>query len=133
MLLKFVVAVISTTVSVYRSHGFCGLRDKFRRFDEIALGRSGRPPRAGPQALYLLYVFSVGLYNYTCSFAYKGMGYYVPFMWVALCTSTMIPVVQYVTYVRMLRERYESANGTFSNSKRAAEVDRNERDSDSSA
>lgn len=113
VLLKFALALCSAAASASKSRGSARMRDRFRRFDRHAL-RAECPAGARAQAFYLLYVLSVGVYNLACMYAHEGdVPFYVPPVWTVLCASTAVPVVQYLTHVRMLRRRYRLANRAF--------------------
>ncbi|VVC31908.1 Hypothetical protein CINCED_3A025700 [Cinara cedri] len=111
------MAVISAAVSANNSRRFPGLSEKFAKFDRAAASRSRRPSDDPPRTFYLFTALFVGVYNLAYgAFAHRDVAFYALLMWTALYVSTMVPVVQYAAYVRMLRERYALANGIFANS-----------------
>lgn len=114
---KFVVAVLGFALSVRKSRAIAGLSDKFDRFDAYAV-RTVFPAGARSQAFYLLYMLSVTVYNFASDYSLSSGSVrpYVLLAWNLLCASPMIPVVRFVAHVRMLRDRYGTANRTFANS-----------------
>lgn len=113
---KFIVSIASTAVAAQKSKQFFGLLDKFYRFDKLVSGTQC-PPNVISQIFYLLYVFFVAFYNFITTLFYMDVAFYILLIWHIFCTSTMFIVVQYVSYVTMLRERYKLANLIFTNSK----------------
>lgn len=111
------MAVVNAAVSAGNSRGLVYLSEKFTKFDRAAASRSRRPSNDRPRTFYLLVALFIGGYNLAYNaFAHRDVVFYVLLMWSALCTSIMLPVVQYAAFVRILRQRYALVNGIFTNS-----------------
>jgi hypothetical protein len=115
---KFVVATVGTSVSAAKGQAYFDLLGKFSAFDELTLGE--RFPSDGcVQTLYMLLVASVFVHNLSWTLVSVDVPFYVLFAWHLYCVFTMSTFVQYVNYVRMVRERFKSVNRIFKNSKSA--------------
>lgn len=114
--IKFIVAISSTIISAQRSRGFFALEEKFWKFDKFKL-QIKCPSNVRTQTFYLLHVLFIGIYNFVSAFSYINVVFYILLPWNMFCITTMLIIIQYVTYVRMLRERYKMANVIFENSK----------------
>lgn len=112
---KLIVTIFSISISVHRSQGYVQVLEKFYKFDDSA-SRIPCQPDVRSQTFYLLYVLAIGVHNFVGSFYYSTIGGYILFAWNVFCSSTMLIIVQYITYVRMLRDRYELANRIFKKS-----------------
>lgn len=116
VLTKFIVTIFSTMISVHRSQGYYRLLEKFFKFDDSASSMPC-PPNVYNQAFYLLYALFVGAHNFVCSLYYTNIPVYILLAWNLFCSSTTLMIVQYIVYIRMLRDRYELANKIFRKSK----------------
>lgn len=116
LLLGFTMAIFSMAVSVNKSRGFQDLSEKFAKFDALTL-RFRYPSGDRSWTIYLFTVVFIGVYNMVyVAFTRTKDIFYILLMWNIMCASTMLPVFQYTTFIRMLRERYTSANAIFINS-----------------
>lgn len=116
VLTKFIVTIFSTVISVHRSQGYNRLLEKFFKFDNSASSMPC-PPDVYIQAFYLLYGLFVGAHNFVCSLYYTSIPAYILLAWNLFCSSTTLVIVQYIVYIRMLRDRYELANKIYRKSK----------------
>ncbi|XP_050056957.1 uncharacterized protein LOC126550083 [Aphis gossypii] len=112
VLTKFIVTIFSIVISVHRSQGYNRLLKKFFKFDDLASSMPG-PPDVYIQAFYLLHALFVGAHNFVCSCYYTSIPVYILLLWNLFCSSTTLVIVQYIVYIRMLRDRYELANKIF--------------------
>jgi len=117
VLTKLIVTIFSISISVHRSQGYILVLEKFYKFDDSA-SRVPYQPDVRSQTFYLLYVLAIGVHNFVGSFFYTIIEGYILVAWNVFCSSTMLVIVQYITYVRMLRDRYELANRIFKKSER---------------
>lgn len=113
---KFIIAILSVIISAQKSKDFFKLLDKFKRFDMCTL-QMQCPPNVTVQIFYILYVFSIEIYYFSISFLFLDIGLIMSLLWTLISTSSMIMIIQYALYMRMLRDRYKLANFIFSNSK----------------
>uniref|UniRef100_A0A2S2NEQ4 Gustatory receptor n=1 Tax=Schizaphis graminum TaxID=13262 RepID=A0A2S2NEQ4_SCHGA len=112
---KFIVTIFSISISLHRSQRYFRVLEKFYKFD-VSVSRIPCPPDVHVQTFYLLYVLFIGAHNYICSLNYTSMPMYVLLVWNLFSSSTTLVIVQFMIYIRMLRERYELANRIFKKS-----------------
>jgi len=117
VLTKLIVTIFSISISVHRSQGYIQVLEKFYKFDDSASWIPCQPD-VRCQMFYLLYVLAIGVHNFMGSSRYSEIAWYILIGWNVFCSSTMLVIVQYITYVRMLRNRYELANNIFKKSER---------------
>lgn len=115
VLTKLIVTIFSISISVHRSQNYIQVLEKFYKFDYSA-SRIPCQPDVRSQTFYLLYVLAIGVHNFVGSSCYSEITWYILIGWNVFCSSTMLVIVQYMTYVRMLRDRYEVANKIFKKS-----------------
>jgi len=115
VLTKLIVTIFSISISVHRSQGYNQLLEKFYKFDYAASG-TPCPPDVRSQTFYLLYIMSIGVHNFVCSLYYTDIAGHILLAWNLFCSATMLVIVQYIIYVRMLRDRFELANRIFKKS-----------------
>jgi len=113
---KLIVTIFSISISVHRSQRYFRLLEKFYKFDN-SVSRIPCPPDVHIQTFYLLYALFIGVHNFVCSLNYTSMPMYVLLAWNLFCSSTTLVIVQFMIYIRMLRERYKLANRIFKKSK----------------
>jgi len=115
------VTIFSTVIAVHMSQGYNRLLEKFFKFDNSASSMPC-PPDVYIQAFYLLYALFVGAHNFICSVYYTSIPVYILLAWNLFCSSTTLVIVQYIVYIRMLRDRYKLANNIFRKSKLAYSI-----------
>lgn len=112
---KLAVSVVGTAISAVRSRRFFELLDRLRLFDASEL-RLTCPPDTRTQTSYLLFVCVAAAHDTISAYTHTDFGVVVLIAWNVFCVSTMMAIVQYVTYVKTLGDRYELANRIFANS-----------------
>lgn len=112
---KLIVNILSISISVHRSQGYTRVLEKFYKFDDSA-SRTPSQSNVRSQTFYLLYVLLIGVHNFVGSFYYTNIGGHILVAWNVFCSSTMLIIVQYISYIRMLRDRYQLANRIFKKS-----------------
>lgn len=110
-------------LSAQKSNRFFEIPYSFSQFDKFIL-QMQCPPNYKTQIFYLLYVLCVGIYHYSLMMLLKQSKNEVTiksilklFVWTMISLSSMINLTQYITCIRMLRDRYSLANLLFKNSK----------------
>lgn len=114
-LLRFIVAIIGTTLYARRNQQFFDLMGRFEHFDKFTL-RVKCKENPMNQLFYLLYVASIGICNFVFTICYTEVNVFILIVWNVFFMLTMLTVVQYMTYISMLRRRYEISNTIFTNS-----------------
>lgn len=115
-----ITPIFTLALSIQRSKQFFEVLDSFSRFDKFIL-HIECPPNYKTQTFCLVYTLCVGIYHFTLLTHVKhniNILFIITLcMWTIICMSSMIYLTQYITCIRMLRNRYSLANLLFKNSK----------------
>lgn len=111
------VAILNLVFSAHRSRRFFDLLNKFHQFDYFIIQNMQCLSNCKTQNLYLLYVLFVIIYHLSITTSSSNAGFLVLSTWSLICSSTMIVLTQFITCIRILRDRYKLANTIFKNSK----------------
>lgn len=122
---KFIVAVLSVLFSAQRSEGFFKLVDRFHQFDTFTL-KIQLPTVLKTKIFYLLYALSIELYYLLISIRYSKMNATILLIWTWVSISILLMIIQYASFVNIIRQGYKMANYVFSSSKYATEKSTNE-------
>lgn len=114
--INYMVAILNLVFSAHRSKQFFELLNKFHQFDYFTL-QVQCPSNYKTQIFYLLYVLFVIIYHLSVTTLLSNTGFLILSTWSLICSSTMIVLTQFITCIRLLRDRYKMANVIFKNSK----------------
>jgi len=128
VLIIFITSVFNIALSAQKSKRFFDLLKSFYQFDRFVL-QIQLPPNYKTQTLYLLYVLCVGVYHLSFMVYFSLLRFDTRIksvlhlcVWTMISLSTMITLTQYVTFIRMLRDRYLLANLKFKNGRYSNET-----------
>lgn len=113
---KVIVSLLCVVFSIHKSKRFLRLIEEFEGFDSYTLQVSC-PSDFKMQTFYLLYAISIEMYYIVIEVYYSVLNVPILTMWTLVSLVTMLMIIQYVIFVRILRERYKWANYTFARSK----------------
>ncbi|VVC30892.1 7TM chemoreceptor [Cinara cedri] len=109
---KLIVALLCVVFSIHRSKGFFKLIEEFNGFDSYTLQLSC-PSDLKVQTFYLLYAVLIETYYFVISVNYSLLSVSILVSWTLISVATMLMMIQYAVFVRILRERYKWANYIF--------------------
>lgn len=109
---KFIVAILGVAVSAQRSNVFFELVDKFQQCDTLTL-KVQSPPNFKTQSYYLLYALLTEMYYFIISYHSNDIHFITLLMWTFNSSSTMLMMIQFVVFVRIIRDKYKLANHIF--------------------
>lgn len=110
-----IAAMLTVVISAQKSFSFFALLDKFNRFDQFFLQMHWKQ-NGRVRMYYLLYIGFTIFYHHLSVFGIKQEQIKHVFWPITSCLS-MLASVQYIIFLRMLRERYEITNVLFKNFK----------------
>lgn len=113
---KVIVSLLCVIFSIHKSKRFLKLIEEFNGFDSYTLQVSC-PSDFKMQTFYLLYAITIEIYYFVIEVYYSVLNVPILTMWTLVSLVTMLMIIQYVIFVRILRERYKWANYTFACSK----------------